>query len=192
MRTLMSNRGSTTATLNADRRTRIRISSYDINVTLLFLVVPLRQRSRGEFAPLPDLPPVLVKHKRDGCQETGDASDQGRSGAHVEGVEHVLREQRRRGPARGPTDGVGRHGARGVHEVGVGEVVEVGDKDQHDGSGQEGPGQGGHDPMDAVVLAGPTEPKHGDGEPNAADHGDGETVFGGARHAGEHLLLVAG
>lgn len=153
------------------------------------LIRCLWPRRRRELTPFPDRPTVFVEDKRDRRQEARHARDQRPAPAHAQRIEHVLGEERGGGAARGAADGIRRQRARGVHEVGVGEVVEVGDENQQDGSGEEDAGEGGHDPGDGVVFGAPREPEHGEGEQNAAQHGHGEAVFGRLFVAGQDPFL---
>jgi hypothetical protein len=127
---------------------------------------------------------VAIKGKGDDGENRSNTADQGAPAANAQLCKHLIGEKWGCSPTCTPGHRVGGDGGGGVHEIGVDEVVEEGDKDPYHAHGETDAGQGEGDPVNwgtgksLHVFTGPGQPEIANGKADATNHGQHQAILG--------------
>lgn len=134
---------------------------------LLLAQVDAEARVGADGVALPD------EQEGDDAHEGAQAAEEAARAGDAEAVEHGHGGEREDDGEEAAGHGGGGVGGRGVHLVGVGEVVEQGHEDEHEAGAEGQAGQHGDDEVD-VLAGGEAEPEEADDEERAAQAGERE------------------
>lgn len=131
--------------------------------------------------PLPTSPNALskdIKQERDRNQRDSHETQNATGPPDANTMEHDMGEHRERAGEHTAHEGIRRDGARGDLLEGIDEVVQGSLEDGEEAEAHKDGAEDGADPVDAGVIARPSEEEEATGEDDGAEHHGRQTGFG--------------